>query len=78
MPGKSERTILQALQWHNIGTNFQMQVFYTRPTYAIMDEATSAISVDFVQTIYSMCDSLGITMLTVAHDDSLLNLHAVE
>ncbi|KAJ2692982.1 ATP-binding cassette long-chain fatty acid transporter pxa2 [Coemansia sp. IMI 209128] len=51
------------------------RLFYHRPRYAIMDECTSAVSMDIERIMYTHATSLGITLLTVSHRQSLWVYH---
>lgn len=51
------------------------RLFYHRPQFAILDECTSAVSVDVEQEMYSRCRELGITLFTVSHRKSLWKYH---
>ncbi|KAJ2162546.1 ATP-binding cassette long-chain fatty acid transporter pxa2 [Coemansia sp. RSA 552] len=51
------------------------RLFYHRPRYAIMDECTSAVSMDIEEIMYTHATSLGITLLTVSHRQSLWQYH---
>lgn len=43
------------------------RVFYHRPQFAILDECTSAVSVDVEGHMYTRCRELNITLFTVSH-----------
>ncbi|CAI2165265.1 3074_t:CDS:10 [Funneliformis geosporum] len=50
------------------------RLFYHRPQFAILDECTSAVSVDVEGIMYTHAHTLGITLFTVSHRHSLLNI----
>uniref|UniRef100_A0A8C6WSM2 ATP-binding cassette, sub-family D (ALD), member 3a n=1 Tax=Neogobius melanostomus TaxID=47308 RepID=A0A8C6WSM2_9GOBI len=52
------------------------RLFYHKPQFAILDECTSAVSVDVEDFIYSHCRTVGITLFTVSHRRSLWKHHA--
>ncbi|GAB1605909.1 ATP-binding cassette sub-family D member 3-like [Argonauta hians] len=51
------------------------RLFYHKPQFAILDECTSAVSVDVEGFIYKHCRELGITLFTVSHRKSLWEHH---
>ncbi|XP_053399144.1 lysosomal cobalamin transporter ABCD4-like [Mercenaria mercenaria] len=55
-----------------------VRLFYHKPKFAILDEATSQIGIDAERAMYNLCDELGITVLSVGHRDSLLQYHQFE
>jgi len=51
------------------------RLFYHKPMFAILDECTSAVSVDVEGKIYSHASNLGMTLLTVSHRSTLWQHH---
>ncbi|XP_040215924.1 ATP-binding cassette sub-family D member 3 [Rana temporaria] len=51
------------------------RLFYHKPQFAILDECTSAVSVDVEGFIYSHCRTVGISLFTVSHRKSLWKHH---
>lgn len=47
------------------------RLFYHKPQFAILDECTSAVSVDVEGFMYRRCREIGITLFTVSHRKSL-------
>ncbi|CAJ0566402.1 unnamed protein product, partial [Mesorhabditis spiculigera] len=47
------------------------RLFYHRPQFAILDECTSAVSVDVEGDMYRLCREKNITLFTVSHRKSL-------
>ncbi|WFD26436.1 ATP-binding cassette long-chain fatty acid transporter pxa2 [Malassezia nana] len=52
------------------------RLFYHKPKYAILDECTSAVTLDIERVMYDHATELGITMLTVSHRPSLWKYHS--
>lgn len=53
------------------------RLFYHKPQFAILDECTSAVSVDVEGAMYAYCKEVGITLFTVSHRKSLWVHHEV-
>ena len=53
------------------------RLFYNKPQFAILDECTSAVSVDIEGYMYEYCREVGITLFTVSHRESLWKHHDV-
>lgn len=53
------------------------RLFYHAPQFAILDECTSAVSVDVEASMYGYCKEVGITLFTVSHRKSLWVHHEV-
>lgn len=51
------------------------RLFYHRPLFAILDECTSAMSMDVEGELYLKAKELGITLFTVSHRSSLFKFH---
>ncbi|EDO39539.1 predicted protein [Nematostella vectensis] len=53
------------------------RLFYHEPDLAMMDEATSALDIATEKTLYGMCVDKGITMISIAHRETLDEYHDV-
>ncbi len=51
------------------------RMFYHGPTFAIVDECTSAVSVDVESLLYECSRKLGITLVTISHRQTLYKYH---
>jgi len=51
------------------------RLFYHKPTFAVLDECTSAVSVDVEALLYNRSKQLGITLFTVSHRQTLFKFH---
>ena len=51
------------------------RLFYHQPLFAILDECTSAMSMDVEAELYMKAKELGITLFTVSHRSSLFKYH---
>ena len=46
-----------------------------RPVFALLDECSSAVSVDMTDLFFTQCIERNITLITIAHDAELAKYH---
>ena len=51
------------------------RLIYHKPIYAILDECTSAMSIDIESHLYQYMKNQGITLITVSHRETLWKYH---
>ena len=54
------------------------RLFYHKPTFALLDECTSAVSIDQERKLYDAAQELGISCVTISQRLSLPEYHAQE
>ncbi|XP_052767295.1 lysosomal cobalamin transporter ABCD4-like [Mya arenaria] len=70
--------------WYDVLSPGEMErlsfarLFYHKPRFAVLDEATSQVGFPMERVLYEKCASLNITLLSVGHRDSIRKFHDIE
>ena len=78
---KASRCIDSVVNWEtrlSLGEQQRLamaRLFWHRPTYAVLDECTSAVSLKMERRLFKLCQELGITLITISHRPALQDFH---
>ena len=50
-------------------------MLWHRPSFALIDEATANVAHEDVEKLFELTKSLGITLITIAHDPEIADYH---
>ena len=70
--------------WYDMLSPGEMQrlsfirLFYHKPVFALLDEATSQVDMAAEHHLYTTCHKLGITLVSIGHRDTLREFHDQE
>lgn len=76
-----EKSLDTVNSWNDVFSGGEKQriamarLFYHRPEFAILDECTSAISLEDEHILYTKARDLNITLFTISHRASLFKFH---
>eukprot|EP00939_MAST-03C_sp_MAST-3C-sp1_P000817 g817.t1 len=82
-PSRENRGDSVLTTWHEILSGGQKQrlawcrLFFHKPTFALVDEATSAVSADMATKLYTMAKDMGITLVSISHHKEIDALHSM-
>ena len=54
------------------------RLFYNKPRFGVLDECTSAVSMDVEERLYAAAKDLGITSITISQRLALTQFHSTE
>jgi len=54
------------------------RLFFHRPSFAVLDQCTDAVSVDVEEELYDRARNLGITIITISQRPALMGHHTQE
>lgn len=78
--GEKQRMAIARLFYHKYESysSFSFLIIFqiSRPQYALLDECTSAVSIDVESSIYETAKNMGISLLTITHRPTLWKFHS--
>jgi ABC-type uncharacterized transport system fused permease/ATPase subunit len=74
-------TLEDVMNWNSILSPGEQQMisfarlFFHRPQFAVLDEATSSLSEEVERHLYQLCTGKSITLVSVGHRSTLIGYH---
>jgi len=73
--GLNDETVINGLSGGEVQRIGMARCLLHQPTFALLDECSSAVSVDMTSKFFEECIRRNITLITIAHDQEISKYH---